>query len=63
MGVYMMNKKILELVPQNLQYGFDDLMKEMLLRKFPVEVRLFEGYWLDIGRIESLNKAKVEWEL
>ena len=62
MGVYMINKKILELVPKNFQYGFDDLMKEMLKRKFPVEVKLFKGYWLDIGRPDDYNLAIDDFE-
>ena len=62
MGVYMINKRILELVPENLQYGFDDLMKEMLKKDFPVEVKAFDGYWLDIGRPDDYNLAIDDFE-
>lgn len=53
MGVYMLHKSILQTVPDNRRYGFDDLMADLLMRRVPIQVRPYEGYWLDIGRVED----------
>ena len=39
-----------------------DLLNERLSNNFKKVVYPIHEYWLDIGRIESLNKAKIEWE-
>ena len=34
MGIYAVNKSILNLIPKNKYYGFDHLMKKMIKKKF-----------------------------
>lgn len=62
MGVYAMNRKVLELVPYNEPFGFDNLMLKMLEQNQPVNVNRFGGYWLDIGRPEDYEKACGDYE-
>ena len=50
MGIYMVKREILDIVPEDEYYGFDSLMYEMLKRSIPVKVKPHQGYWLDIGR-------------
>ena len=57
MGVYVMNRKVLEYVPRNKPFGFDDLMLALLAKKIPVKVFPYKGYWLDIGRPDDYEKA------
>jgi len=57
MGIYAVNRSILSLVPPSRPYGFDDLMRDLLLRNTPVKVRSYEGYWLDIGRPDDYVQA------
>jgi NDP-mannose synthase len=57
MGVYMANKRILDFIPENQAYGFDDLMHELILKNENVKVRPYEGYWLDIGRPDDYVTA------
>jgi len=57
MGVYAMNKKILDSVPVNEPFGFDNLMIKLLESKQPIAIYPFDGYWLDIGRPEDYDKA------
>lgn len=57
MGVYMMNKKCLEVIPEDTFYGFDNLMLDLIARKTPAVVRKFKGYWMDIGRPEDYEQA------
>jgi NDP-sugar pyrophosphorylase family protein len=61
MGVYMVSKKILDYIPLNSPYGFDNLMLEMLKDRKPVRVRSFNGYWLDIGRPDDYMQAIEEF--
>lgn len=57
MGVYMANKKILELIPQDTFYGFDHLMLDLIKTGNPACVKVHDGYWLDIGRPDDYEKA------
>jgi NDP-sugar pyrophosphorylase family protein len=62
MGIYAVNRKILQFVPPDSKYGFDDLMKDLLGRAEPVDVEPYEGYWLDIGRPDDYMRAVEEFE-
>jgi NDP-sugar pyrophosphorylase family protein len=57
MGIYIIRKKVLEFIPDNQPYGFDHLMHRMLKEKRPVHIKLYDGYWLDIGRAEDYHQA------
>lgn len=62
MGVYAVNRRILQFVPSDSKYGFDDLMKDLLGKNEPVAVEPYEGYWLDIGRPDDYMRAIEEFE-
>jgi NDP-sugar pyrophosphorylase family protein len=62
MGVYAVNRRILQFVPPDTKYGFDDLMKDLLGKNEPVAVEPYEGYWLDIGRPDDYMRAVEEFE-
>jgi NDP-sugar pyrophosphorylase family protein len=57
MGIYIINKKVLRLIPYNKQYGFDNLMHDMLKINQPVHIDMYRGYWLDIGRAVDYHQA------
>jgi NDP-sugar pyrophosphorylase family protein len=57
MGVYVVNRSLLEHVPPDVKYGFDDLMRDMLRRGERVQVESYDGYWLDIGRPGDYERA------
>jgi NDP-mannose synthase len=57
MGVYMASNRILDYIPYNQAYGFDHLMLELLKQNEKVNVKPFDGYWLDIGRPDDYAKA------
>lgn len=57
MGVYMVNRKCLEVIPYDMFYGFDDLMLDLIANRTPAYIKSFNGYWLDIGRPEDYEKA------
>jgi len=49
-GIYMLNKRVLDFIPKEKAFGFDQLMLEFIAKKETVKVEIFEGFWLDIGR-------------
>jgi NDP-sugar pyrophosphorylase family protein len=57
MGVYVFNKKVLDFVPYNRPFGFDQLMLTLLDNKEKVNLYPYNGYWLDIGRPDDYEKA------
>jgi NDP-mannose synthase len=62
MGIYAARKSILDYIPENEFFGFDQLMSKLLQYQKPIQVRLHNGYWLDIGRPEDYEKANDEFE-
>ena len=62
MGIYMMSQKIINYIPDSGAYGFDNLMHSLLKAKKTVNVKLFDGYWLDIGRPDDYMQAIEEFE-
>jgi NDP-sugar pyrophosphorylase family protein len=62
MGIYVYDPAIIEIIPENTHYGFDNLMLDMLARKSTVRTFPFDGLWLDIGRHEDYERATEEFE-
>ena len=49
MGFYAFEPDILEFIPPEGSFGFDDLMQAFIAAEAPVYVYTHLGYWLDIG--------------
>ncbi len=62
MGVYVMNRKVLDFVPDSTSFGFDDLMLTLLKKNEPARIYPYHGYWLDIGRPDDYEKANNDIE-
>ena len=62
MGVYVFSRHILETVPDNVAYGFDNFMIDSIRRGDDVRAFPFKGFWLDIGRPEDYDMANREFE-
>lgn len=62
MGVYIVNKSILNCIPKDTFYGFDNLMYDLLETEDKPMVVEHNGFWLDIGRPSDYDLAtkKVE---
>jgi NDP-sugar pyrophosphorylase family protein len=58
MGIYMANRKILEEIPKDTFYGFDDLVLKLLSLKKAVSVFTHRGTWIDIGSLKNYEKAQ-----
>ena len=57
MGIYMVSRSVVDVIPGQRAYGFDELMIELIRRKMPVDVRTHSSYWLDIGRPDDYGTA------
>jgi NDP-sugar pyrophosphorylase family protein len=63
MGVYVFSKEILDYVPEDEPFGFDQLMYALIEAKAPVFSYPHDGYWLDIGRPDDYARSIEEFEL
>ena len=63
MGIYMVNRKILDFIPENEPFGFDHLMLKLISEKQQVIVRDHHGYWFDIGRPDDYLKVLDEFDV
>lgn len=61
MGVYCVNKKALDWIPDGEAFGFDQLMLKMIAGRQRVRIAIHDGYWLDIGRPEDYRQAIEGW--
>ena len=61
MGVYCASRRILEWIPQDQAFGFDQLMLKLIAAGEPVNVERHRGYWLDIGRPDDYHAAVEDW--
>ena len=57
MGIYCINRSVIEALPRGKKYGFDNLMIDGLANKQNIDIRAFSGYWLDIGRPDDYEYA------
>jgi NDP-sugar pyrophosphorylase family protein len=62
MGVYVLSRAVLAHIPEGQRYGFDNLMLDLLQRRERVHVEIYDGYWLDIGRVDDYMRAIDEFE-
>jgi NDP-sugar pyrophosphorylase family protein len=62
MGVYMVNRRVLEHIPAGRPYGFDNLMLDLMRAGKTVRAQRFDGYWLDIGRPDDYAQAIDQFE-
>jgi NDP-sugar pyrophosphorylase family protein len=62
MGVYVLNRRVLDSVPSGVPYGFDTLMYDCIAHNRPATSYLWEGFWLDIGRPEDYDFCNQNYE-
>jgi NDP-sugar pyrophosphorylase family protein len=57
MGIYCLNRRVIEKLSKGKPYGFDNLMIDGIKNKAKILAKPFDGYWLDIGRPEDYENA------
>ncbi len=62
MGIYVINKRVLSLIPDNERYDMPELVQQLLSRQVRVVSYESEDLWFDIGTMADLEKAKEMYE-
>jgi len=62
MGIYCMNRSVIEALPKGQPYGFHHLMLDGIKNKHKIWISPFDGLWLDIGRVEDYHYANEHYE-
>jgi len=57
-GIYLIRKKLLDLIPQDTFFNATDLMDLLVSQRYKVIRFPLIGYWIDIGKHEDYNKAQ-----
>ena len=57
MGIYVLEPKVLDYIPEDTKYDLPQLVIDLIENKESVRAYIYDGYWLDIGRLEDYQKA------
>ncbi|MFI5396467.1 MAG: sugar phosphate nucleotidyltransferase [Candidatus Binatia bacterium] len=57
MGIYALDSSVTRTVPRGVQYGFPELVLQLLADERRVRAYVHDGYWLDIGRPQDYETA------
>lgn len=61
-GIYFMRPEVFNLIPDDVYFGMDQLIKKMLKGKIRISRYLIQEYWLDIGQVEDYDKAREDYK-
>jgi len=61
MGCYVMEPEIIDMIPKNIPYGMDDVIKKAMAKKKLVSSMVSKKGFLDIGNKASYKKANQEY--
>jgi dTDP-glucose pyrophosphorylase len=57
-GVYLIKRKLLELIPENIFFDATDFIELLITKGYKIVRYPHTGYWIDIGKIEDYKKAQ-----
>ncbi|MFX0141655.1 MAG: sugar phosphate nucleotidyltransferase, partial [Candidatus Hodarchaeota archaeon] len=57
MGIYALKKEIIDPLPKNEFFGFDQLIIDAIKKKLKIKAYPHNSYWLDIGCNDDYEKA------
>lgn len=61
-GIYILNPSILNEISKEEYLDMPDLLNMSLVNQKKIIVYPMYEYWLDVGKLDNLNKAKLEWD-
>jgi NDP-mannose synthase len=62
MGVYILSRRVLPLIPEKGRFDFPDLVQALLSNKMRIHCHPYDGYWMDIGRPEDYEQAIEDYD-
>lgn len=60
-GIYVLNPDVLDLVPADAAMDMPDLYQQLIDNQTPPTVFPLREYWMDIGHLDDLDKAKRDY--
>ena len=60
-GCYVMEPEVLKLIPKNKEYGMDDVIRKVLVRKKRVSSVISKNGFIDIGDKDTYEKTNEEY--
>lgn len=61
MGIYAIKRSVIEDLPKNEMYGFDELMVDGINKGLKIKAFPHDSYWLDIGRADDYKTANKDY--
>ncbi|MBN1249223.1 MAG: NTP transferase domain-containing protein, partial [Anaerolineae bacterium] len=62
MGIYVVSPEVLQYLPYGQHYDFTDLVDLVRSRGHNVYGYVFQGEWMDLGRVDDFTKATEHYE-
>lgn len=62
MGIYVFDPRVLDAVPRGERLDLPDLMLKLMGQGDTVRCYQYQGYWLDIGRVDDYQQAVNDFE-
>ena len=60
-GIYVINPRVLNEIPNDTYYGMDILINQLISNKMKVLKYEISEYWLDIGRMDDYHQANNDY--
>jgi dTDP-glucose pyrophosphorylase len=60
-GIYMLSPETLSFIPDDSFYDMPELIDSMIANQKTVKSFRFDGYWTDIGHIDSYTEANIDY--
>ena len=62
MGIYIFDPRVRQHIPPNQRLDLPDLLMGLLAEQEIVQCYMYDGYWLDIGRVDDYQRAVEDFE-
>jgi len=63
MGVYAFEPEVMDYIGSEEYLDFPDLIKTLIAQGEKIMGYVYDGYWLDIGRVDDYEQAKADFEI
>jgi len=57
MGIYVVNRELIETLPKNSYYGFDQLIINAINQNYRLKAYVHDSFWADIGQNDDYRKV------
>ena len=61
-GIYMMKRNVLKYIPKDQKFDATELIELLIQKRKKVVSYILHDYWIDIGKKEDLEKAKLHFK-